>query len=140
MWTPRRRCALWPLNVPVALVGLIAVVALVPESRSAHHPSIDFGGVILSSTGLVAVMYGVVQAGINGWGSLNAILPAVAGLVALASFVLWERRLAEQPAGSPVACSGGCNSGTVTDRRKRLRRGSGRDFLCLRAARCVCRG
>jgi len=50
------------MNVPVALVGLIAVVALVPESRSAKRPSIDFGGVILSSAGLVAVMYGVVQA------------------------------------------------------------------------------
>jgi len=36
--------------------------------------------VILSSAGLVAVMYGVVQAGSNGWGSLNAILPALVAL------------------------------------------------------------
>jgi EmrB/QacA subfamily drug resistance transporter len=90
------------MNVPVALVGLIAVVALVPESRSAKRPSIDFGGVILSSAGLVAVMYGVVQAGSNGWGSLNAILPALVGLVALAGFVLWERRLTERPGGQPL--------------------------------------
>src|SRR5664279_2248204 len=44
------------MNVPVALVGLVAVLALVPESRSAKRPSIDFGGVILSSAGLVALM------------------------------------------------------------------------------------
>jgi EmrB/QacA subfamily drug resistance transporter len=90
------------MNVPVALVGLVAVVALVPESRSAKRPSIDFVGVILSSAGLVAVMYGVVQAGSNGWGSLNAILPAVAGLVALMCFVLWERHLTEEPDGQPL--------------------------------------
>jgi predicted MFS family arabinose efflux permease len=90
------------MNVPVALVGLVAVVALVPESRSAKRPSIDFGGVILSSAGLVAVMYGVVQAGSNGWGSSSAIVPAVAGLLALAGFVLWERNLTEEPDGQPL--------------------------------------
>jgi EmrB/QacA subfamily drug resistance transporter len=90
------------MNVPVALVGLVAVVALVPESRSAKRPSIDFGGVILSSVGLVAVMYGVVQAGSNGWGSSNAILPALAGLLALGGFVLWERNLTEEPDGQPL--------------------------------------
>jgi EmrB/QacA subfamily drug resistance transporter len=90
------------MNVPVALLGLVAVVALVPESRSANRPSIDFVGVILSSAGLVAVMYGVVEAGDNGWGSSSAIGPAVAGLVGLAGFVLWERRLAGQPDGQPL--------------------------------------
>ncbi|MGD0862302.1 MAG: DHA2 family efflux MFS transporter permease subunit [Candidatus Limnocylindrales bacterium] len=90
------------MNVPVALLGLVAVVALVPESRSAQRPSIDFVGVILSSAGLVAVMYGVVQAGENGWGSSSAIVPAVAGLLVLLGFVLWERRLTEQPGGQPL--------------------------------------
>src|ERR1019366_1184658 len=63
-----------------------AVVALVPESRSAKRPSIDFVGVLLSSGGLVALMYGVVQAGANGWGSASAIVPAAAGLLAPMAF------------------------------------------------------
>ncbi|MGA2514753.1 MAG: DHA2 family efflux MFS transporter permease subunit [Candidatus Limnocylindrales bacterium] len=90
------------MNVPVALLGLVAVVALVPESRSAQRPSIDFGGVILSSAGLVALMYGVVQAGDNGWGSSSAIVPAVIGLLVLVGFVLWERRLTGRPGGQPL--------------------------------------
>jgi EmrB/QacA subfamily drug resistance transporter len=90
------------MNVPVALLGLVAVLALVPESRSARRPSIDFGGVILSSAGLVALMYGVVQAGGSGWGSSDAIGPAVVGLLVLVAFGLWERRLTGRPGGQPL--------------------------------------
>jgi predicted MFS family arabinose efflux permease len=47
-------------------------------------------------------MYGVVEAGNDGWGSSSAIGPVVAGLVILAVFVLWERRLTAQPDGEPL--------------------------------------
>ena len=90
------------MNVPVALLGLAAVVALVPESRSAERPGIDLAGVALSSAGLVALMYGVVEAGDNSWGSSSAIVPVVIGLVVLALFVAWERRLTAQPGGQPL--------------------------------------
>ena len=90
------------VNVPVALLGLVAVLALVPESRSAKRPGIDLVGVVLSSAGLVALMYGVVEAGNDGWGSASAIEPVVAGLAVLAVFVLWERRLTAQPDGAPL--------------------------------------
>ena len=56
------------LNVPVALVAMVAVLVLVPDSRSAERPGIDVAGVVLSSVGLVALMYGVVEAGDHGWG------------------------------------------------------------------------
>lgn len=90
------------VNVPVALLGVVAVLALVPESRSARRPGIDIPGILLSSAGLVALMYGVVEAGNGGWGSSSAIMPVVAGLVAMAGFVLWERRLTAQPGGQPL--------------------------------------
>lgn len=90
------------MNVPVALVGLVAVAALVPESRAPRVPAIDILGVALSSAGLVALMYGVVEAGDNGWGSSSAIVPSVVGLAVLAAFVLWERRVAAQPDGQPL--------------------------------------
>jgi MFS transporter, DHA2 family, multidrug resistance protein len=90
------------LNVPVALVALIVVVFLVPESLSAERPGIDVGGVLLSSVGLVALMYGVVVAGDNGWGSTSAIVPIVIGLVVLVTFVAWERRLTAAPDGQPL--------------------------------------
>ncbi len=90
------------MNVPVALLGLIALLALVPESRSAERPGIDLAGILLSSVGLVLLMYGVVEAGSNGWGSASAIVPAIIGLLVLTAFVLWERRLTTQPSGQPL--------------------------------------
>src|SRR6202142_188328 len=90
------------VNVPVALIGLIAVLTLVPESRSARPPGIDVVGILLSSAGLVALMYGVVEAGNDGWGSSSAVMPVVEGLVVIAGFALWERRLTAKPDGQPL--------------------------------------
>jgi EmrB/QacA subfamily drug resistance transporter len=90
------------MNVPVALLGFIALLALVPESRAARRPGIDAAGVLLSSAGLVALMYGVVKAGDDGWGASTAILPAAAGIAILVAFVLWERRVALRPGGEPL--------------------------------------
>ncbi len=102
------------MNVPVALLGLVAVLALVPESRAAERPGIDFVGVALSSAGLVALMYGVVQAGTGGWGSWSAIGPAVLGLAVLAGFVLWELRLTGQQGGQPLVDLSLFRSGSFT--------------------------
>jgi EmrB/QacA subfamily drug resistance transporter len=90
------------MNVPVALLGLVAVLALVPESKASKAPGIDFLGVFLSSGGLVALMYGVVEAGTNGWGSTSAVAWVLAGLAVLVGFVLWERWLAGRPGLQPL--------------------------------------
>jgi MFS transporter, DHA2 family, multidrug resistance protein len=81
------------MNVPVALIGLAAVLFLVPESKADNAPLIDFIGLALSSLGLIALMYGVIQSGSAGWGSVSAIVPVVAGLSALALFATWERHM-----------------------------------------------
>jgi MFS transporter, DHA2 family, multidrug resistance protein len=83
------------MNVPVALLGLVAVLLLVPESRAEQPPRIDAVGVALSSAGLTSLMYGVVQAGDAGWSSAGAVAPAVIGLAVLLVFGLWERRQAD---------------------------------------------
>jgi MFS transporter, DHA2 family, multidrug resistance protein len=90
------------INVPIALVGLAAVLALVPESRSAERPGIDVVGVLTSSGGLAALMYGLIQAGEQGWTSASAIVPMIGGVAVLAGFVIWERRLTERPGGQPL--------------------------------------
>lgn len=83
------------MNVPVALLGLVAVLLLVPESRAERPPRIDSVGVVLSSGGLASLMYGVVQAGDAGWSSTAAVGPAAVGLAVLVVFGLWERRRAD---------------------------------------------
>jgi predicted MFS family arabinose efflux permease len=90
------------MNVPVALLGLVAVLALVPESKASETPGIDFLGVLLSSAGLVALMYGVVQAGDDGWGSVSALAWASGGLAVLVVFVLWEHWLGGRSGLQPL--------------------------------------
>jgi EmrB/QacA subfamily drug resistance transporter len=90
------------MNVPVALLGLVAVLTLVPESKSSETPGLDPVGVGLSTAGLVGLTYGLIQAGQDGWGSASAILPMVAGVALLAAFLRWEVVLTRRPAGRPL--------------------------------------
>ncbi len=78
------------LNVPVVIVGIAAVVMLVPESRAAQRPRIDWPGVAGSTAGLTLLMYGVIEAGRNGWSDATAIGPVLAGVGVLALFAAWE--------------------------------------------------
>ena len=90
------------INVPVIALGLAAAVALVRESRSAQRPSLDLVGVAASAAGLVAVTYGLIKAGQDGWGNLGGLGLMAAGLVLLVGFFAWERRLTRQPGGQPL--------------------------------------
>lgn len=90
------------INVPVAVIGLVAGAVLIPESRSLERPSVDLVGVTSSAAGLVALMYGLIEAGQHGWSNVVALLFIFVGLVILVGFFGWERRLTGQPAGEPL--------------------------------------
>lgn len=90
------------LNVPVVLAALVAVIALVPSTRSEGRPRIDLVGVVASSGGLTLLMYGIIEAGRNGWSDSSAVVPAFAGLLVLVGFVLWEARLTARSDGHPL--------------------------------------
>jgi MFS transporter, DHA2 family, multidrug resistance protein len=90
------------MNVPVALVGLVATFALVPESRAPERPGLDPVGIIASTSGLVVMTYGLIEAGQNGWSDTRALVPMIAGLVVLVGFFLWERWLSLRPGGQPL--------------------------------------
>jgi MFS transporter, DHA2 family, multidrug resistance protein len=79
------------INVPVVLIALVAVVFLLPESRSSRKPSIDFPGLVVSSAGLTALTYGFIRAGQDGWGDALAIGAMLAGVAGLALFAWLER-------------------------------------------------
>jgi len=79
------------INVPVVLIAVVAVVFLLPESRSSSRPSIDFPGLLASSGGLTALTYGFIRAGQDGWGNAIAVAAMLAGAAALALFVWLER-------------------------------------------------
>jgi DHA2 family multidrug resistance protein-like MFS transporter len=85
------------VNVPVALVGLVAASVLLPEFRAPERPALDLPGVAASILGLVAVTYGLIRAGEDGWGNPGALLVIVVGIAILAGFLAWERRLTRRP-------------------------------------------
>jgi EmrB/QacA subfamily drug resistance transporter len=81
------------INVPVVVFALIAVAFLMPESRSTERPRLDLVGVLISSAGLIALTYGFIKAGQDGWTDAAALATIAAGAVVLAGLVGWERRL-----------------------------------------------
>src|SRR5215469_9914190 len=90
------------MNLPVVVVGLIAVAVLVPESRAAERPGLDPVGIAASCAGLALLVYGFIAAGQYGWSSGTAIAAIVAGALILAGFVAWELRLTRRPGGQPL--------------------------------------
>jgi EmrB/QacA subfamily drug resistance transporter len=83
------------INVPVAALALVAVAALIPESRSARPKAIDLAGGLLSTAGLTLLVYGVIEAPARGWVDPLTLGPIAGGLALLAVFVAVERRVAE---------------------------------------------
>nr|MDT0656525.1 MFS transporter [Micromonospora sp. DSM 115978] len=81
------------INVPVVLVGLIAVTLLVPESRDPRPGRIDLVGVLLSVVGLVALSYGIIDGGEHGFGRPVVWAAILGGLAVLAAFVRYELRV-----------------------------------------------
>ena len=80
------------INVPLVAVGLLALMVYLPETRSERTQRTDGAGIVLSSAGLVALIYGLIEAGQDGWTSANVLAPILAGVALLAAFVAWERR------------------------------------------------
>jgi len=79
------------VNVPIVAVAIVAAVALVPDSRDPEAPRLDLIGTVLSTTGLIGVLYGIIQGPSTGWGKPGIIGAFVGGAVLLTAFVLWER-------------------------------------------------
>jgi EmrB/QacA subfamily drug resistance transporter len=90
------------MNVPVAVLGMIAVITLVPESRSEERPALDPLGMLLASAGLAGVTYGLIELGRNGWTDPGSLAVLVAGAAVVAGFFLWERYLTARPGGRPL--------------------------------------
>ena len=90
------------INVPVVVLAVIAVVTLLPESRSATRPRLDVAGIAVSGAGLVALTYGFIKAGQDGWSDPAAVGLIAAGAVVLALLYFMERGIARR-GGQPLA-------------------------------------
>ncbi|MDQ1381629.1 MAG: hypothetical protein QOJ71_2348 [Actinomycetota bacterium] len=78
------------INVPVIAVALIAGKFLVPKSRDPEESQFDPLGAVLSIIGIVALVYGLIEAPDKGWMSIGTLAAFAIALVVLALFVAWE--------------------------------------------------
>src|SRR3954447_3429603 len=83
------------VNVPIVLALVALIPVFVPDVRHATgRRTFDTLGAVLGTTGLMAVVYGVVRSEPSGWGSFEVVGVLTAGVVLLAAFVLVESRSA----------------------------------------------
>ena len=80
------------VNVPVAAVAIAGGILFVPTSRDPAAPRVDVGGLILSSIGVTALVYTVIEAPNWGWTSTRTTAGFGLAIVVLTGFALWERR------------------------------------------------
>lgn len=83
------------VNIPLIVIGIVAVAAFLPESVDHHARRLQPVGVIASAAGLAALVYGVIAAPVEGWTSAPALLGAGVGLVLIAVFVISQLRAAD---------------------------------------------
>jgi len=84
------------INVPVGIVAILATIAIVPESVDpSASRRIDWGGVVLSGTGIFAIVYALIEANSMGWTDPLIVGLFILGVVLLVAFVWWEKRLAD---------------------------------------------
>lgn len=81
------------INVPVVLVGVIAILRVVPETRNPQPRRFDVTGLLVSVVGLVLLVYGIIHASeTRNWLAPSVLVPILAGIAVLAVFVLLEAR------------------------------------------------
>src|ERR1051326_1050329 len=80
------------INVPIVVFGVVAILALVPESRDPNPGRLDLAGVVMSIVGLVGLVYGIITGGDHGFGKFGAWGSILGGALVLLAFVVWERR------------------------------------------------
>ena len=83
------RWVFW-LNVPVGLALVPLSRRRLTETRGPRRP-LDVAGIALSAGGLLAVIWGLIEAGRFGWGSPLVLAGLGAGAAILSGFVAWER-------------------------------------------------
>jgi len=80
------------VNVPFVVAALGLARVLVPESRDPATPPLDVPGFALSTAGLVALVWAIIEAPGRGWTDPGVLASFAASLVALGAFARWQLR------------------------------------------------
>jgi EmrB/QacA subfamily drug resistance transporter len=80
------------VNLPIGIGALIAATRLVTESRAPNAKRLDLVGVVLSTAGILLLVYPLVEGQVAGWPAWTFICMALSPF-ALLAFILYERSL-----------------------------------------------
>jgi EmrB/QacA subfamily drug resistance transporter len=90
------------INVAIAAAVLAVSPVVLAESRPARRPRLDLPGAVLVTLGLLAVVFGLTEAGQRSWSSPLCYGALLAGAAALAGFWAVERTAAQPLVPLPV--------------------------------------
>jgi len=82
--------AVFLVNIPILIVALISGRFLVPHSKDPQQGKLDPVGAVLSIVGIVAIVYGLIEAPEVGWASPETLTSFAVGVAILTGFVFWE--------------------------------------------------
>ncbi|MFE7658441.1 MFS transporter [Streptomyces bottropensis] len=85
--------AIFLINLPVAALGVVAVIALVPESKNPQGDRPDLVGAVLSTIGMAALVYAIISGPEHGWTSGLVLATAAVAVLVLTAFAYWESRV-----------------------------------------------
>jgi DHA2 family multidrug resistance protein-like MFS transporter len=81
------------INIPIVIVGLFFIVRIVPETRNPHPRKLDLMGLVISASGLILLVYGIINASATrDWLAPTVIIPMVVGASIIALFLWMEAR------------------------------------------------
>lgn len=84
------------INIPIGIVAILGTLAIVPESIDPLATGrVDWGGLILSASGIFALVYAAIEGNRLGWTSPTILALLAASVVLLSAFVWWESRAAD---------------------------------------------
>ena len=81
------------LNVPIGVLGMMATVRFVPESRAPHARRLDMVGLVLGTGMLTSITFALIEANERGWGDGLIVGSLVAALLLFVGFLVWEGRV-----------------------------------------------
>ncbi|HXY92058.1 MAG TPA: MFS transporter [Acidimicrobiia bacterium] len=81
------------VNIPIVVVGVLAGIFLIPTSKDPSPPRLDPVGALLSIVGLVTLLYAIIEAPQQGWGSSTIVASFLVGIALLGAFLVWESRI-----------------------------------------------
>ena len=88
--------AVFFVNLPIAAVILVITLRKVPETRNPSAGRLDLPGAVAATFGLAALVFGLIEAPVAGWGDPRVWAPLSAGVVALAAF-FWIEESSAHP-------------------------------------------